>query len=408
MNLQGAMAKSSKAKKRRRKSTGFYDLNLLTEGTSHAERVALAVTSFELGYSGIAFNHVVKGSLSDAHACKSRCVDLSAIVSADPGVAQSAHFHRDVLGVPPARRSFRQYNRLTITIETAIQTNAVNAANPVIRSYDIIAVRPTSQKAFDQACAHLEVDLICLDFLHRMPLRLSASSVQAAVQRGVFFEISFSGVLQDVKARRELFANTQILKGLTKGQNIIFTSGARRPMELRGPNDVANLATLLGLSREAAKLSITRNCEVVIVNCLSRKTTYKSAVIVEKIQDWELSKPDDTWFEVPKFWDPLSVSKSEEDQFLLPEKMKSMKALEITTDREKCLGEQEGKVDQVSEQGLNSAECFESIPQDDEDNFLSIDFTNAVKSPSGGDVKAEREMLAKLSKHLGKSKKRKR
>lgn len=52
-----------------------------------------------------------------------------------------------------------------------------------------------------------------------------------------------------------------MLQALTKGRGIIVSSGARQAMELRGPNDVTNMATLFGLSVEVSKAAISKNCE---------------------------------------------------------------------------------------------------------------------------------------------------
>lgn len=52
-----------------------------------------------------------------------------------------------------------------------------------------------------------------------------------------------------------------MLQTLTRGRGIILSSGARQAMEVRGPNDVANLATLFGLSLEVAKAAVSKNCE---------------------------------------------------------------------------------------------------------------------------------------------------
>lgn len=46
----------------------------------------------------------------------------------------------------------------------------------------------------------------------------------------------------------------------TRGKNLIFSSAAPSVNELRGPYDVANLSSLLGLSMERAKAAISKNC----------------------------------------------------------------------------------------------------------------------------------------------------
>jgi len=55
----------------------------------------------------------------------------------------------------PVAQPFRQYNK--ITMEDMVQPVAFNVANPVLCSYDIVAMRPKNQKTFNQTCTHLEV-----------------------------------------------------------------------------------------------------------------------------------------------------------------------------------------------------------------------------------------------------------
>lgn len=52
----------------------------------------------------------------------------------------------------------------------------------------------------------------------------------------------------------------QLLVDWTRGRNIIISSAAPTANEFRGPYDVANLMSLLGLSMERAKAAISRNC----------------------------------------------------------------------------------------------------------------------------------------------------
>ena len=45
----------------------------------------------------------------------------------------------------------------------------------------------------------------------------------------------------DAAARRHLISNAQQLLRLTRGRHVVLSSGARHPMELRGPDDAVNL-----------------------------------------------------------------------------------------------------------------------------------------------------------------------
>lgn len=52
----------------------------------------------------------------------------------------------------------------------------------------------------------------------------------------------------------------KLLVDWTKGKNLIISSGASSVTQLRGPNDVINLMSLLGLSAERARAAISTNC----------------------------------------------------------------------------------------------------------------------------------------------------
>jgi ribonuclease P/MRP protein subunit RPP1 len=65
-----------------------------------------------------------------------------------------------------------------------------------VRSYDILAVEPTSEKLFQQACsAPLEVDIIVLSQADRQGFSLRVPMIKMALERGIFFELCYSAAL---------------------------------------------------------------------------------------------------------------------------------------------------------------------------------------------------------------------
>jgi ribonuclease P/MRP protein subunit RPP1 len=60
---------------------------------------------------------------------------------------------------------FRQYTRLTVCVENPLQANALNAGNPILKTYDLVAVKPLNQTVFDIACERMAVSLI-LSLIH--------------------------------------------------------------------------------------------------------------------------------------------------------------------------------------------------------------------------------------------------
>lgn len=110
----------------------------------------------ELGYIGIAYNRTIKGVMSDHHRCNIPLLTLSSLLKVAPSLSLSVKLHRELLGCPSAA-PFRQYTRLTVCVDNASQAQALNPGNPILKTYDLVAVRPMNQTAFDQACERMEV-----------------------------------------------------------------------------------------------------------------------------------------------------------------------------------------------------------------------------------------------------------
>lgn len=293
---------------------GFFDVNIPIEDepkdknrAKHAKdtRVRLVVKAMELGYSGIAFNRSISGVISDSDRCTITTLPLQSLLEASPVLAETVRFHRKVLGVPVGE-TFKQYTRLTVIVETMLQAAAVNPHNPVLRGYDLVAIRPMDEQTFEHACKNLEVDLISVDFGERLPFQIKRASVKIAMERGIFFEIMYSPAISNFRSRREMFSSAKVLINYTHGRNIIVSSAASRVNELRGPNDVANMSTLFGLSMEHARAAVSKNCRTVIHHGLTRKKCYKSAIQVENHSPDGIFGSDKAWFNVSEVWDPIS------------------------------------------------------------------------------------------------------
>ncbi|CAH1418892.1 unnamed protein product [Lactuca virosa] len=286
---------------------GFFDLNIpYTESnkrnptTEKSIRLKLAVKAMELGYTGVAYNRTITGVMSEADRCSISLFPLSSVLKVSPSISTSVNLHRRLLNVPTST-PFRQYTRLTVVVDTPAQGSALNSGNPVLKTYDIVAVRPLKQDAFDQACKNYEVDIIAIDFSENR-FRLKQPLIKAAIERGVYFEITYSGLVLDAHLRRQMISNAKVLVDWTRGKNLLFSSAAPSVTELRGPHDVANLASLLGLSMERAKASVSRTCRSLLENSLRKKKFYKEAIRVELITSDTEEAGFDDWLK----WDPIS------------------------------------------------------------------------------------------------------
>lgn len=144
---------------------GFFDLNIpYHESDRHAtdkhsmsgRRLKLALKAMELGFTGVAYNRTIKGVMSESDRCSTTLFPLSKLTALSSSFFASVKFHRELLNVDVSA-PFRQYTRLTVIVDGLPQASALNAGNPILRSYDIVAVRPSNQAVFDQACQTLEV-----------------------------------------------------------------------------------------------------------------------------------------------------------------------------------------------------------------------------------------------------------
>lgn len=244
----------------------FYDLNLpvsTSTGSAQAaqeqletrKRVELLV---HLGYQAVAYNYELTGKIPANHVSPVSKLNL-------PGV------------------NLKQYSRLTLVVDDVSQNYGLNANNPSVLSYDILAVQPTNEKLFQAACGTFEVDIISLDMSARLPFYLKHSTVGLAVERGIYFELCYSAAIRDATARRNLISNAQSLIRVTRGKNIILSSQAMKAMELRGPYDIVNFGTLLGLNQAVAKDCLSSHCRAVAVRAETRRNTTRAVISVDPL-----------------------------------------------------------------------------------------------------------------------------
>jgi hypothetical protein len=77
----------------------------------------------------------------------------------------------------------------------------------------------------------------------------------------------------------------QALIKMTRGKNIILSSGASKATDLRSPYDVANLGTLFGLNFGNAKAAVSSRAASIILRDEARRRAFRGAVAVEPLPD---------------------------------------------------------------------------------------------------------------------------
>jgi ribonuclease P/MRP protein subunit RPP1 len=154
-------------------------------------------------------------------------------------------------------------------------------------AYDLVALRPTTEKAFLAACTSLSADnfaLISLDLTAFFPFHFPPRTCMAAVSRGLRFEICYGQFLaarkDDGRARANFLGNVAGLLRATKGRGIVVSSEARDVLGLRGAADVVNLLAVWGLGTEKGKEALSVMPRGVVVNEGLRRSGFRGVVDV--------------------------------------------------------------------------------------------------------------------------------
>ena len=149
----------------------------------------------------------------------------------------------------------------------------------LVRRYDVLALEPTSERAFASACANRRADVLAVDLGARPAFRARAPALRAACARGACVEISYNPALSlDPARRRNFFANAAQLARLVgpgagggAGGGVVIAGGSRAAAELRGPYDVANLATLFGMKDEQARAAMSTRAVALLTRAAAKR-----------------------------------------------------------------------------------------------------------------------------------------
>jgi ribonuclease P/MRP protein subunit RPP1 len=191
-------------------------------------------------------------------------------------------------------KSVSLLTRLTLHIHDPSQNHRLAQLQS---AYNLIALRPTTEKALGLCCNSLECDLISLDFAVRLPFILKFKTIASALQRGIRFEICYSpGITGGSDARRNLVSGATALIRATRGRGIIISSEARTALGLRGPWDVINLAIVWGISQERGKEAVCEEARKVVQLARLKRESYRGVVDIvfggEKAEDVPKSKDE--------------------------------------------------------------------------------------------------------------------
>lgn len=264
----------------------LYDLNIVwTPQTTQADLERTLRFSQSLGYDVVALNHIF-GPPVAANAANS----IPQIGPVHPSFPQQTTNTNTTNNRPSAGAGAVDTPKpLPITLRRATILVSDPTTNHrlahLAATYDLLACRPTTEKAFVAACTSwAEVALISLDLTQHTPFRLKPKPCMAAVARGALFEVCYGQLLGGAadppqpRARAAFVANVLELARATRGRGIILSSEARAAVQMRAPADVVNLFAVWGLGPERGLEGLGANPRAVVVNEGLRRRGFRGVV----------------------------------------------------------------------------------------------------------------------------------
>jgi RNase P/RNase MRP subunit p30 len=213
----------------------YYDLNV-PYPKAKAHRAKLLSTAERLGYAGVAWTLQHECGSPVPHA------NIAMPIQQVGGIRQL----RRVTLAPPHPDALRK---------------ALEAPN--LHSYDIVGVEVGDGATLTECLASPLVGLITIrgygqiHHLQRWPLA-------KAKQQGLCFEVLFAPALRAPRPRTPFISPGRVLARVLGRQNIVMSSGATGPLELRGPHDVAAMALLFGVDPNTARHYVGSNAASVV------------------------------------------------------------------------------------------------------------------------------------------------
>jgi ribonuclease P/MRP protein subunit RPP1 len=169
--------------------------------------------------------------------------------------------------------------RCTLILSDPAQNPRLTA---LAQAFDILAIRPTTEKAYLSACNTMpEISIISLDLTQRFSWHFRPKPLMTAVARGVRIELNYAQATSgDSAARRNFISNAMAIIRGTRGRGLIVSSEAQDVLGVRAPADVVNLLSVWGLGRERGVESMSGNPRSVVVNEGIKRRGFRGVVDV--------------------------------------------------------------------------------------------------------------------------------
>lgn len=163
---------------------------------------------------------------------------------------------------------------------------------PGVKEYSLLSFQPLHDKVLNQLTGgSLLCDILSFDMTQRMAVDLKRANLNLLRISGVCFEVNYTDCFRGQSERQHCISSAQLLAEKCKGRNVIVSSGSVSPIQLRAPNDVANIGMLFGLKEQQSKQAAFKNGMLAVKHGVSRKNP--NALVVLKSEGGKDEDQDD-------------------------------------------------------------------------------------------------------------------
>ncbi|UKZ49362.1 hypothetical protein TrVGV298_003609 [Trichoderma virens] len=238
----------------------LYDLNIAWSPATPTDRLLQTLTTaHSLGFATVALNHT-----------------LELPFPANPTTPFPA--------LPPSSQDSKLPHVLHRATLPLADPAASNYRLPsLVGVYDILAIRPLTEKAFQNACLTLDIPPHLPRHGPALPLLLPPKALHGR-----------RALAAEPRGRANFISNATNLIRATRGRGIIISSEAKTAFGLRAPADIVNLFNVWGLQSEKAMEGLRTIPRSVVVNEGMKRDGFRGVINIVQVIKKDVVEGDQT------------------------------------------------------------------------------------------------------------------
>lgn len=241
------------------------DFNEKLENSHLTQTKSMINMAIHLGYTHLALNFCPETPTSQTNKNK---------ISGNINEINPINLNRDF---KEYKDKIKLFTRITVKVDDPGQCQNFARFQQV---FDIVAIEPMTEKAFQSSISNLEIDLISFNLCSKFPCFMKHKAVGSAIEKGIKFELRYSQFLPNPSRALAISNAKQIIRA-SRGSGMICSSGAQFPAQLRNVHNVKPLLQLIGVKTSSIDQLFNAWCLKVLMRGRLRVKSYKQTVIVK-------------------------------------------------------------------------------------------------------------------------------